>query len=197
MKRGLILAAAALVALSACSDGQVQRSNDGNQQGYISGSGSVTIVEKEDREPVPDFSRPLLDGGEFTLAEAVGDVVVLNIWGSWCPPCRKEAPELQAVYEAVKDQGVQFIGINIRDTEVAARNYEDEFGITYPSVFDPKSEVVLETFRETLPPNAIPSTLIIDRDGLLAVRIMGPISEGSLRAMVDDVLAETEPAGAS
>lgn len=191
MRRVLCLAAVGMMALTACSDDQVRRSDDSAQQGYISGSGAVTVVAAAEREEVPDFSGPLLDGSEFHLSTTAGDVVVLNIWGSWCPPCREEAPDLQAVYDEVESDGVQFVGINTRDTEIAAQNYEDEFGVTYPSVFDPKSEALLKTFHEILPPNAIPSTLIIDRQGRLAVRVMGGISETTLHDMIDDVLAET------
>lgn len=151
LRTAAILSAAAVMAAAGCSDGQVQRSDSGEDIGYIAGAGTVTFIPPEDREPAPEFTGPLLDGGEFDLADTRGDVVVFNVWGSWCPPCREEAPALQAVYEDLADQRVQFVGINICDTEVAAQAYEDEFGITYPSVFDPEGETLL-AFRNTLPP---------------------------------------------
>lgn len=180
------------LALAGCSDGQVTRDSDTENIGYIEGDGVVSIIPPEKREPAPAFSGPLLDDeGEFSLAAAVGDVVVLNVWGSWCPPCRKEAPDLQAVYDELADDGVQFIGVNTRDgqTETAALAFEDEFSITYPSVVDPHGEALL-AFRETLPPAAIPSTLVIDRDGRMAARVLGPIGRASLRDLVADVVAE-------
>lgn len=184
----LLFAATALV-VAGCSDGQVERNSSGQDIGYIAGQGTVTFIPPDERKPAPNFTGPLLDGGEFDLTDTHGDVVVVNVWGSWCPPCRKEAPALQAVYEDLADEGVQFLGINIRDTEVAAQAYEEEFGITYPSIFDPKGQTLL-TFRDTLPPQAIPSTIVIDRNSKVAARVLGAITETSLRDLLGDVLAD-------
>ncbi len=185
------LVAGCVLALSACSDGQVQRSGAAAEAGYIEGSGAVTTVPPDEREPAPEFSGPLLgdDDTEFSLSGAQGDVVVLNVWGSWCPPCRKEAPALQAVYERFADDGVQFVGVNVRDNATDALAFEEQFGVTYPSVVDSDGRRLL-AFRDTLPPTAIPSTLVVDRDGNLAVRILGEITESSLGDLVSDVLGE-------
>ncbi|WP_205856301.1 TlpA family protein disulfide reductase [Phytoactinopolyspora endophytica] len=194
-RQGLAAAVILAAALAGCSDGQVTRDSDTDNVGYIEGDGTVSIFPPDDRDPAPEFGGPLLgEEGEFQLADALGDVVVLNVWGSWCPPCRKEAPDLQAVHEELQDDGVRFVGVNTRDgqTETAALAYEDEFGITYPSVFDPDGQALL-AFRDTIPPSAIPSTLVIDRDGRMAARVFGPIGEASLREMVTDIAAE-EPA---
>lgn len=183
-----VLVAALL--LTACSDGQVERTEAGGQSGYIEGDGAVSLIEPADRVPAPEFSAPYLDqDGQFQLADTAGEVVVLNVWGSWCPPCREEAPALQAVAEQVEqeDLDVQFVGVNTRDTETAALAYEEEFQITYPSVVDTNGEAML-AFRETLPPAAIPSTLVIDRQGRMAARVLGPITETSLRGLIDDVV---------
>lgn len=181
---------AALIAVAGCSDGQVGRSDAaGGQAGYIAGDGTLTIVAPDDREPAPEFGGPLLDGGEFHLADAAGDVVVLNVWASWCPPCRKEAPDLQQVHEEMADEGVRLVGVNTKDSERPARAYEDEFGITFPSIVDPKGEALL-AFRDTMPPGSIPSTIVIDREGRLAAKALGAISGGTLRDIVSDVAAE-------
>jgi thiol-disulfide isomerase/thioredoxin len=184
-------AAAVVVATAGCSAAQVGRDDErAAELGYIEGPGAVTFISPDDREPAPEFSGPLLgEDGEFWLADAVGEVVVLNVWGSWCPPCRKEAPVLQSVYEDVRDEGVQFVGINIRDNTTDALRYEEEFGITFPSVVDTDGRRML-AFRASLPPNAIPTTLIIDRDGRMAARVLGEITELTLRELLDDVLAE-------
>ena len=182
--------AAGIVGVAGCSDGQVQRSDSAGQTRYVSGSGVVTIVPPDDRQPAPDFSGPLLDGaGEFSLADAKGSVVVLNVWASWCPPCRKEAPALQAVSTELVEQGVQFVGVNVRDNATDARAFEQEFGLTYPSVVDTDSSLLL-AFRDTLPPNAIPSTLVVDREGRLAARVLDEVTETSLRDLVSDIAAE-------
>ena len=180
----------AVLVTGGCSDGQVER-DDSDRSGYVEGDGTVATYPPAERAAAPEFSGPLLAGdGTFTLDEAQGDVVVLNVWGSWCPPCRKEAPELQSVYEALAEQGVRFVGVNIRDhTKGPAQAFEQEFGITYPSVYDPKGEALL-AFRDTIPPQAIPSTLVIDRAGRIAGRVVGPITETSLRQMVADIAAE-------
>lgn len=185
----IVVIATTTIVLTACGDGQVQRRDTGDQAGYVSGSG-VTTIAPGDREPAPDFGGPTLDGASFDLAEARGSVVVLNVWGSWCPPCRKEAPALQAVSEALAPEGVRFVGVNTRDpAEGAAAGYVTEFGITFPSVVDTDGTRLL-AFRDTLPPNAIPSTLVVDRDGRLAARVLGPISEISLRDLVTQVAGE-------
>jgi thiol-disulfide isomerase/thioredoxin len=189
MPRVAILVAAVLLLTAGCSDGQVLRSGDGGQSRYIEGTGAVTIVPVGDRAPAPDFGGPLLNGGEFKLTEARGDVVVLNVWGSWCPPCRKEAPALQAVAESLAADGVRFVGINTRDNETDARAFQAEFGVTFPSVVDTDGTRML-AFRDTLPPAAIPTTLVIDREGRVAARVLGAITEPSLRDLIGDVLAE-------
>jgi thiol-disulfide isomerase/thioredoxin len=179
-----------LAVVTACSDGQVQRSDSAAQTRYIEGSGVVTIVPPDERLPAPAFSGPLLGGtGEFDLAEAKGDIVVLNVWASWCPPCRSEAPALQAVSTELADQNVQFVGVNIRDNETDALAFEQEFGLTYPSVVDTSGALLL-AFRDTLPPSAIPSTLVIDRNGRLAARVLDEVTERSLRDLVTDIAAE-------
>lgn len=184
--RALAGGVATVLLLAGCSDGQVERGGDG-QSRYIEGDGVVSIIPEEERDPAPAFSAPLLSGeGDFELAAAQGDIVVLNVWGSWCPPCRAEAPALQAVHEATQDSGVRFIGINTRDTEAGARSFEEEFEITYPSVDDTAGTALL-AFRDTLPPAAIPSTLVIDREGRMAARVLGPIGESSLQGLIEDV----------
>jgi thiol-disulfide isomerase/thioredoxin len=184
----LAAAVAAVLLLTGCGGDQVQRTNSSNQSRYIAGSG-ITTIAPEDRTAAPAFGGPTLDGGTFDLAAQKGNVVVLNVWGSWCPPCRKEAPALQAVSEALAPQGVLFVGVNTRDTPHGAQAYVAEFGITYPSVVDTDGQRLL-AFRETLPPTAIPSTLVVDRDGRLAARILGPITEISLRDIVAQVASE-------
>jgi thiol-disulfide isomerase/thioredoxin len=195
VRRITAIVAVALLA-AGCSDGQVQRSDDAAQIGYIEGS-SVTTIPPADREPAPEFGGPILgeDGTEFNISEAQGDIVVLNVWGSWCPPCRKEAPALQAVHEELANDGVRFVGVNTRDYNTTdALRFEEEFGITYPSVVDTDGRRLL-AFRDTLPPNAIPTTLVIDRGGNLAARVLGEVTETTLRELIGDVLAEDPATG--
>jgi thiol-disulfide isomerase/thioredoxin len=185
MRRWFPLLLAVLV-LAGCGDGRVEQAAEA---GFVQGGGVVTVVDPADRQPAPAFSGPTLDGATFDLADQRGDVVVLNVWGSWCAPCRAEAPDLVAVAESTADDGVVFVGVNTRDTETAARAFEDEFDVPYPSVVDADGRRLL-AFRDTLPPAAIPSTLIIDRNGDMAARVVGPISETSLQDLVAQVAEE-------
>ncbi len=165
-------------------------SADTVDQGFISGPGVVSRVAPEDREPLPAVTGRLLDGGQFESGDYPGTVLVFNVWGSWCAPCRAEAPILQEVWAETGPEGVQFVGVNVKDNDAAARAFEREFGITYPSIVTADSGPVLLAFRSTLPPSAIPSTLVVDREGRVAARIVGQSTYTKLRTLVDEVLAE-------
>ncbi|MFC7468799.1 TlpA family protein disulfide reductase [Actinomadura keratinilytica] len=132
-----------------------------------------------------------LDGSTFDLADHKGKVVVVNVWGSWCAPCRAEAPNLVKVAEDTADQGVQFVGINTRDSNKGpAIAFEKDYEVGYPSLYDPQGKQILRFPRGSLSPQAIPSTVVIDRDGKIAARTLQAVSEKQLRAMIDPVLAE-------
>ncbi|GAA2422132.1 TlpA disulfide reductase family protein [Streptomyces glaucus] len=182
-------AAAAALLVSACGSGGT--SGGGGDTNFITGSDGIATVDRGERADAPDLSGPTVDGERLDVDDYKGRVVVLNVWGSWCPPCRAEAKNFQKVYEDVKDQGVQFVGINTRDTSTGpARAFEEEYGITYPSLYDPTGKLMLRFAKGTLNPQAIPSTLIIDRDGRIAARTLQALTEEKLRKMIDPVLAE-------
>ena len=184
------LVVAVLLALTGCTADANEPTNSGGQVGYAEVASRVTIIPPAERgAPVPEVTGQDLDGtGTLSSRAHPGKVVVINVWGSWCPPCRKEAPDLQAA--SVETAPVaQFLGITTRDRQPAtARRFVEEFGITYPSIYDPSGQALL-TFSGTLPPSAIPSTLILDREGRLAVRVLAPISKITLVQMVNDVAA--------
>jgi thiol-disulfide isomerase/thioredoxin len=190
MGRTMRLASAGAVVLFAVACSGPAGSNElVADQSYVSGPGTVTKIPAERRGAEITLPGTLLAGGAFDVADHRGKVVVVNVWGSWCPPCRAEAPGLQRVWTAVRAEGVQFVGIDTRDTKAAAQAFERRFGLTYPSVTDGDGELLL-TFRETLPPNAIPSTIVLDRRGRVAARIVGATTEQKLRRLIDHVLAE-------
>lgn len=183
---GIVVVAAALP-LAACSGGAaVQSASD---TGFVSGDGTLTVRPAAERGEAPTVSGDALSGGTLNLADYRGRVVVLNVWGSWCGPCRAEAPELQAASERLDDSGVAFVGLNTRDRPEPAQAFVDRFGITYPSLLDPDGRLQL-AFSDTLPPAAIPSTLILDRQGRVAARVIGPVSESVLSGLADEVVAE-------
>ena len=124
------------------------------------------------------------------VAEHRGSVVVVNLWGSWCAPCRAEAPMLQETATAYATQGVTFIGVNVSDAPAAARAFERTYAITYPSIDDSVQMRAFLALREYVPSSAVPSTLVLDRQGRVAARVIGQISGSTLTALLDAVVAE-------
>jgi thiol-disulfide isomerase/thioredoxin len=143
------------------------------------------------RRPAPPVSGQLLDGTPFDLAGWRGSVVVVNFWGSWCAPCRAEAPDLQATYLATKDLGVHFVGIDIRDGRDAATAFQADFGITYPSLYDPPGRIALG-FRD-VPPNVVPATVLLDRQLRIAAVFRKRVTEQELDATIRALTAEDTP----
>lgn len=177
-----------VLALSGCG-GQSATGSPETGTGYVAGDGSAVVLPVADRQPAPDISGPTLDGGSWSLAEDIGQVVVLNVWASWCAPCRAEAPALEQVSVETADQGVQFVGLNTRDTEAAAKAFVANYGITYPNVVDADGSVQL-AFRDTLPPQSIPSTVFIDSEGRVAARVLGEIDRSRLQGIIETLVAE-------
>lgn len=161
-----------------------------SEQGYVSGDGSTTIIAEADRVPAPAIVGTTLDGEPFALADLRGAVVVLNVWASWCAPCRAEAPDLQEVAsEYEQTAAVQFVGLNTRDSAEAADAFVDRFGLTYPSVVDTDGVLQL-AFRDSLPPAAIPSTVVIDPQGRVAARVIGAVDASTLRGLIEPLLPD-------
>jgi thiol-disulfide isomerase/thioredoxin len=182
-------AAAAALLVSACGSGGV--SGGSGDTKFIMGKDGISTVEKGKRDAAPDLSGRTIDDNELALSSFKGKVVVLNVWGSWCSPCRAEAPNFQKVSADLKSKGVQFVGINVADPQVkSAVAFEEQFGVTYPSLYDPSSKLMLRFKKGTLNPQAIPSTLVLDREGKIAARSLAALSEEKLRSMIDPVLAE-------
>lgn len=193
--RRVVLVAGALlggVLAAGCSGTDAPSSSGGN---IVEGTGVITMVPKEDRDPAPELTGLSTHDEELRLSDFRGQVVVLNVWGSWCGPCRAEAPNLATVSDDMADQGVQFLGINTRDPDKRnAVAFDRGFGITYPSFYDPKGRLILEFPANTLSPQSIPSTLVLDPDGDIAVRALKPLTEEELRSMIDPVLEESDGA---
>jgi thiol-disulfide isomerase/thioredoxin len=181
-----LLAVAVLLAATACSSGQKATDSRDGQTGFVSGSGRVSTFAPDKREKAPDFKGTTLDGKEWDSADQAGKVVVLNVWGSWCPPCRKEAPDLTA---AAKELGssVQFIGLNTRDLDKAPPlKFVQEFGVPFPSIYDPNGKQLLRFRGQKISATSIPSTLVIDKQGRVAARVLGAVTKDTLLGMVKD-----------
>lgn len=182
------VAVAALV-LSACSSGGT--SGGSGNTNFITGSDGIATVKKGDRQAAPDLSGKTIDGKTLNTADYKGKVLVVNVWGSWCSPCRAEADNLVQVAKATADKDVQFVGLNTRDTSTEpAVAFEKKYAVPYPSLYDPTGRLMLRFKKGTLNPQAIPSTIVIDRDGKIAARALQALSEDKLREMLDPVIAE-------
>jgi thiol-disulfide isomerase/thioredoxin len=146
----------------------------------------VAQVAVEDREDPVEISGDSLEGDPVDVADWRGEVVVVNVWGSWCTPCRKEAPLL---VDADAELDAQLVGIDIRDNTAEALAFEREFGIEYPSIYDQGSEQLLGLGKYDS--RATPSTYVLDREGRVAAVISGEVpSLGTLRDLVEEVAAE-------
>ncbi|AQP43683.1 TlpA family protein disulfide reductase [Tessaracoccus flavus] len=182
MRRLAAAGLSAVLLLSGCSG---PSSSDG--VGFEGGDGAVTILESDDRPDAPVLSGDTLDGTAVSTDDFRGSTVVVNVWGSWCAPCRAEAPELVRASEELGPE-VVFLGVNTRDLDVGpALAFERSFGLTYPSIFDPKGELLLGFGQ--LPPKAIPSTVVIDEQGRVAARVLGEVTASTLVGIVEDVVA--------
>ncbi|MGD8214767.1 TlpA family protein disulfide reductase [Aestuariimicrobium sp. Y1814] len=177
------LGLAATVALAGCQDNPTASS----EVGFVVGDGSFTMIPVNQRKVLPVLEGTDLHGEALSTADHSGKVLVLNVWGSWCGPCRKEAPDLVAAAAATTDVA-QFIGINTRDNSAAtAQAFDRSFGVTYPSFFDPNGDLLLKL--SDLPPSAIPSTLVVDLQGRAAARVLGATTSTTLQGIIDDVAA--------
>ena len=180
--------AAALAAVSACTGTNAVSQSVAGSNGYQAGDKRLTWLAPGDRPNVGQVAGELLDGSSFDLASWRGKVVVVNFWGSWCHPCRSEAASLDAVYRQYRAKGVEFLGIDVREGRAQAQTFVRTHHIGYPSLFDP-SDVLALRFPG-LPPNATPTTLVIDRQGRIAARESGQIFFTQLRDTVARALAE-------
>lgn len=155
--------------------------------GFVSGDGTIAVLPESDRRPAPSVQGVTLDGDRFDLSALRGRIVVLNVWGSWCGPCRAEAPLLQRAFPALTRKGADLVGLDTRESAEPARAFVQAAGLTYPSVSDRDGRLQL-AFSDTLPPAAIPSTVIVDAQGRVAARIIGPVdSVTTLLDVVDQV----------
>ncbi|GAA4904614.1 hypothetical protein GCM10023405_27070 [Streptomonospora salina] len=186
--------AAVAVAVSGCAEQAASQASgadggDSQENRYVEGDGSSTAFAPGERDGAPEVGGETLDGESVSLADYRGDVLVLNFWASWCGPCRSEVPVLNEVYAENKDAGVDFLGVNIKDNTTAAEAFEENQGVEYPSLFDQPGRVP-QAFRETVPPAAIPSTLVLDRQGRIAARVIGETGYNELSGLVETVVAE-------
>ena len=178
MRRFVLFISLTLLLTSCANSGAVP-----NEQSFVSGNGVTTFISPGSRPQAPQIQGRTLAGKD--LVEVQGKIQIVNVWASWCSPCRAEAPALQELSNLFPE--VQFVGILTRDNLVSARAFVSRFGITYPTLID---DAILAKFPSVLLPNAIPTTLIIDKNGKVAVRISGEITYSGLKDLISKVSSE-------
>lgn len=197
--------ATALLSLSlliaGCSNGGNtinDQARDGNQSGYVSGDGTVEQLSPDERTLTIELDGDLLAGTDdegtvqlepWSSTDVRGEVLVINVWGSWCGPCVEEVPDLKAAYAHFEETGdpVQFIGVNDRDSASAALAFERRHEMPYPSLADDGGQTLLDLQGMATPR---PSTLILDQEGRLAARVAGQVDDATLQGLVEDVLEQ-------
>jgi thiol-disulfide isomerase/thioredoxin len=184
------VAVAGALTLSACGDGG--KSGGGGDSNFVTDIGGISTVAKGERTSPDKLAGKTLDGTHLDVADLKGKVVVMNVWGSWCPPCRAEAPHFAKVAEETKAKGVEFVGINTRDANKGpAIAFEKDYGIEYPSLYDPAGKLIVNGFpKGSLNPQSIPSTIVLDREGKIAARSLKALDDKELRKIIDPLIAE-------
>ena len=167
----------------------VSKISSDSESGFVSGDGTSIFLKKADRKPAPELENVEFLSSEINLKSLKDKVVLINVWGSWCSPCRKEAPELEELYLKNKANNVEFIGINIRDSKISANRFIENFSITYPNIYDRDGKLLLG-YKDSLPANAIPSTILIDKNGLVAARQLGPIDKSLIQGFISELVEE-------
>ena len=196
--RGLLIAAAAATAalLAGCSTGHDAVAQGGTFE-FVAPGGQTDIFydppEKRSR-PGPISGPDLLDPAKTrSVADFAGQVVVINIWGQWCGPCRTEIGQLQQVYQQTRDAGVAFLGIDVRDNNRdAAVDFVTDRSITFPSIYDPAMRTMI-AFGGKYPTTVIPSTVVLDREHRVAAVFLRELLAQDLRPLVDRLVAEPAP----
>jgi thiol-disulfide isomerase/thioredoxin len=184
-----VIAALALAGCSSSNDDLSRQYGSGTTQNYISGTGAVTEVATDERSAPVDFTTKDTDGDTVSAEELRGKVVVLNFWYAGCPPCRAEAKYLNQVHDQYADDEVFFVGVNVRDEEGTAAAFERTFGVDYPTVLDARDGTVQLALSGQIAPNAVPATIVLDKQGRVAARVLGAIDGKSiLQTLVSDEL---------
>ncbi|TQS87195.1 TlpA family protein disulfide reductase [Arthrobacter sp. TS-15] len=192
-RRGLLLGIASgalLLAGCAPEDSLAAQARSGDNKNYIAGDGSVSEYAPGDRGAPVQMEGSLYDGAVVKSTAWQGAVAVLNVWYAACAPCRTEAPTLEALYQESKSEGVLFYGINLRDTAATAAAFERTFGTTYPSFNDANGSILL-ALADYVPPRAVPTTLVLDKQGRVTARVLGLVDKGTLKALISSAAAES------
>jgi thiol-disulfide isomerase/thioredoxin len=177
----------ATLLVGCASDPLADQFRAGDNKNYIAGDGTVTEFALGSRPGFEAFAGTTESGQVLDSSAFEGNVIVMNWWYSACAPCRAEASDL-AMLSVEFEDSVQFVGVNVRDTAETALAFDRNFGIEYPSLIDAQSGQVSLAFTGVVSPQAVPTTIVIDRDGKVASRILGRIEPSILRTLIQTVV---------
>ena len=182
---GRAAAALALLALvpTGCSGGVSAERSTG---GFVQGGYGITVVPVSERVQAPPLTGTTLAGESVSLSDFTGKTVLVNVWGSWCVPCREEVDDLVAARRELPVDDVEFVGVAIRDDRARALAFEQAHDVSWPSLFDPRSSLLLG-FRDSLAAAAVPTTYVIDSNGNVAARMLDKQSARTFVDVVTDV----------
>lgn len=185
----VLAAALACAALAACTGGHGAVATDSGTERFLVGDGVASYVRPAARKaPVALAGDALVGGARVDLADLRGGPVVVNVWGSWCAPCKAEQPVLERVAADMRSRGVRFVGLDIREPgPTAARRHVARFDVTYPSIYDPAGRLLP---RFPVAARTIPTTYVLDGEGRVAGYVYGGVDEATLRALLNRVLDE-------
>ena len=188
----MVLASLATVSCTSTSDALAEQYRDGSGANYISGDGAITVLAPESRSDSVQFEGDLDTGEFFSSSDYAGSVIVVNFWYAGCPPCRVEAADLESLHQQFLLDGVAFVGVNIFDQAPTALTFANEFGVSYGSIMDVETGSVRLAFAGQVAPNAVPTTLVLDKQGRVSARISGVITDVDLLANIIDGVLEEE-----
>ncbi|MBT5247740.1 MAG: TlpA family protein disulfide reductase [Microbacteriaceae bacterium] len=188
----MVLASLVTVSCTSTSDALAEQYRDGSGANYISGDGAITVLAPESRTDSVQFEGDLDTGEFFSSSDYAGSVIVVNFWYAGCPPCRVEAADLESLHQQFLSDGVAFVGVNIFDQAPTALTFANEFGVSYGSIMDVETGSVRLAFAGQVAPNAVPTTLVLDKQGRVSARISGVITDVDLLANIIEGVLEEE-----
>ena len=188
----MVLASLVTVSCTSTSDALAEQYRDCSGANYISGDGAITVLAPESRTDSVQFEGDLDTGEFFSSSGYAGSVIVVNFWYAGCPPCRVEAADLESLHQQFLSDGVAFVGVNIFDQAPTALTFANEFGVSYGSIMDVETGSVRFAFAGQVAPNAVPTTLVLDKQGRVSARISGVITDVDLLANIIEGVLEEE-----
>jgi thiol-disulfide isomerase/thioredoxin len=180
----------AVVALAACTGKDAVDQSAGGEFRFVSATPLGRVIAENDRKPVGDVGGPLISGGGYKVADDTSKVVVFNFWASWCPPCRIETPQFDALYRSDKSEGIDFVGIDVKElSRDVATSFISDNHISYPILWDEPGKFALELGH--VPSTALPFTVVLDKHHRVAAVYLGALQSADLSPVLASLVAES------